>query len=330
MNMIVNSTFIRWWRRAAHPATCPGAVVRSSAAAVLAPVAALIALAACGSNSNDSASTTAAGDSVRVVASTNVYADVARQIGGDQVQVTSIINDPNQDPHSYQATPQNQLALSKARVIIENGGGYDDFIDVMRHSAARHDAVVLNAVAISGRNPADPDLNEHVWYDFPAMRELSAKLADALVQADPASAATFRANAAAFTAKLAALGKAEAAIRAKFAGAGVAVTEPVPLYLLEACGLDNRTPAAFSQAIEEGTGVPPRALNQMLGLVEGKKVALLAYNEQTSSPETEKVLDAARQHGVAVVPVTETLPPGQDYLSWMTANVTAVDEALHS
>ena len=118
--------------------------------------------------------------------------------------------------------------------------------------------------------PADPGLNEHVWYDFPSMRELSAKLADALMQADPGSAATFRANAAAVCRpSSAALEKAEAAIRAKFAGVGVAVTEPVPLYLLDACGLDNRTPAAFSHAIEEGTGVPPRALNQMLGLVEG-------------------------------------------------------------
>jgi zinc/manganese transport system substrate-binding protein len=330
MNMIVNSTFIRWWQRAARTAVRPGAFVRASAAVVLTPVAALIALTACRSNSNDSASTTAAGQPVRVVASTNVYGDIARQIGGDHVQVTSIINDPNQDPHSYQAAPQNQLALSKARVIIENGGGYDDFVDVMRHSAARHDAVVLNAVDISGRNPADPELNEHVWYDFPSMRKLSATLADALIQADPGSAGTFRANAAAFAAKLAGLEKSEAAIRAKFAGVGVAVTEPVPLYLLEACGLDNRTPAAFSHAIEEGTGVPPRTLNEMLGLIEGQKVALLAYNEQTSSPETEKVLDAARQHGIAVVPVTETLPPGQDYLSWMTANVTAVDEALRS
>jgi zinc/manganese transport system substrate-binding protein len=265
---------------------------------------------------------------VRVVASTNVYGDIAQQIGGDQVQVTSIISDPSQDPHSYEASPQNQLALSKARVIIENGGGYDDFVDVMRHSTARPDVVVLHAVEISGRSVADPGLNEHVWYDFPSMRELSAKLAEALIQADPGSAATFRVNAAMFATKLGALEKAEAAIRAKFAGVGDAVTEPVPLYLLDACGLDNRTPAAFSHAIEEGTGVPPRALNQMLTLVEERKVALLAYNEQTSSPETEKVLNAARQHRVAVVPVTETLPPGQDYLSWMTANVAAVAKAL--
>src|SRR4029077_12246976 len=147
---------------------------------------------------------------VRVVASTNVYGDIARQIGGDHVQVTSIINDPNQDPHSYQAALLHHMTLTKARVIIENGGGYDDFVDVMRHSAARHDAVVLNAVDISGRNPADPELNEHVCSDSPSMRKLSANLADALIQADPGSAATFRANAAAFAAKLAGLEKSEA------------------------------------------------------------------------------------------------------------------------
>jgi zinc/manganese transport system substrate-binding protein len=327
MNMIVNSAFIRWWR-GVRAAVRSRAMVRRVAAVVLAPATVLIALTACGSNPNDSAAAAAAGQPVRVVASTNVYGDIAQQIGGDQVQVTSIISDPSQDPHSYEASPQNQLALSKARVIIENGGGYDDFVDAMRHSAARPDVVVLDAVEISGRSAADPGLNEHVWYDFPSMRELSAKLADALMQADPGSAATFRANAAMFATKLGVLEKAEAAIRAKFAGVGDAVTEPVPLYLLDACGLDNRTPAAFSHAIEEGTDVPPRALNQMLTLVDERKVALLAYNEQTSSPETEKVLNAARQHGVAVVPVTETLPPGQNYLSWMTANVAAVDKAL--
>ena len=156
MNMIVNSAFIRWWR---GPPALPYVQGRWSGELPLAywlPATALIALTACGSNPNDSASAAAAGQPVRVVASTNVYGDIAQQIGGDHVQVTSIINDPSQDPHSYEASPQNQLALSKARVIIENGGGYDDFVDVMRHSAARPDVVVLDAVKISGRNACGP------------------------------------------------------------------------------------------------------------------------------------------------------------------------------
>ena len=127
MNMIVNLAFIRSWR-GVRAALRSRAMVRRIAAVVLAPAAVLIALTACGSNPNDSAAAGAAGQPVRVVASTNVYGDIAQQIGGDQVQVTSIISDPSQDPHSYEASPQNQLALSKARVIIENGGGYDDFV----------------------------------------------------------------------------------------------------------------------------------------------------------------------------------------------------------
>jgi zinc/manganese transport system substrate-binding protein len=263
------------------------------------------------------------------LASTNVYGDIAAQVGGDRVQVTSIIDDPNQDPHSYQVSPQNQLALSKARIVIENGGGYDDFIDTMRHSAARADASVLNAVAISGHQPAPGgELNEHVWYDLAAMRTLAMRLADVLAQADPSSAAPFRANAAGFATKVAALESREGTIRAARSGTGVAATEPVPRYLLDACGLVDRTPAAFSRATEEGTDVPPRVLRQMLTLFADRQVALLAYNEQTASPETQKVLAAARDSHVPVVPVTETLPTGAHYVGWMADNLAAVRAAL--
>lgn len=266
---------------------------------------------------------------VAVVTSTNVYGDIARQIGGDQVRVTSIISDPDQDPHSYEATPQNQLALSRARVIIENGGGYDDFIDTMRHTAQRDDATVLNAVDISGRKaPPGGSLNEHVWYDFPTVRALAARIGDALAAADPSSKSTFDANVVAFTGRIAALQATEARIAAQHSGAGAAITEPVPLYLLDACGLVDRTPEQFSEAIEEGTDVPPRVLQQTLALFSERKVAVLAYNEQTSSPETDKVLAAAKQAGVPVVPVTETLPDGTDYVAWMAHNLGALQGAL--
>jgi zinc/manganese transport system substrate-binding protein len=334
MNIILNLAFIRRWRRGpgAPRTTRPPAHARARRFSAIAStlLATVAVLTACSSNPDDTASAGAADNPVRVVASTNVYGNIAAQIGGDRVHVTSIIDDPNQDPHSYEASPQNQLALSRARVIIENGGGYDDFMDVMRHTAARADAVVLDAVEISGRSDASPGLNEHVWYDFPSMGKLAAKLADAFTQVDPGSAATFRANAAVFATRLEALERTEAAIRAKHAGVSVAVTEPVPLYLLAACGLVNRTPDPFSQAVEDGTDVSPRVLNQTLALVDGRHVALLAYNEQAASAETEKLLAAARQHNVAVVPVTETLPTGQDYLSWMAGNVAAVESALRS
>lgn len=265
---------------------------------------------------------------VSVVASTNVYGDLARQVGGEGVKVQSIITDPSQDPHSYEANTRTQLALSKADIVIVNGGGYDDFVDRMLGSAGKTPEVI-NVVQLSDKTaPQGGELNEHVWYDFPTVQKLVTALVTRLSAADGSGAATYRANGAALSAKLAALESTEASIRSGHAGAGVAITEPVPLYLLQACGLVNKTPASFSTAVEEGSGVPVQALNDTLELFKAKAVTLLAFNEQTSSPETEKVLAAAKANGVPVLPVTETLPAGTDYVSWMTSNLDAVQAAL--
>jgi zinc/manganese transport system substrate-binding protein len=300
-----------------------------SSVGFLAGAAALALLAACSSSAADetAASTSKAG--VQVVASTNVYGDIVKQIAGDKAEVTSIISDPDQDPHSYEANAQTQLSLSKAKVVIENGGGYDDFMDTMLKSAGNTSAKVLNVVGISGHKaPAGGELNEHVWYDFPTMEKLAAQLASTLSEVDSANSSTYAANAAAFTGKVKQLEATEASIKAAHTGDGAAITEPVPVYLLTACGLVNKTPGEFSEAIEEGTDVPAAVLQKTLTLFSAKQVKLLAYNEQTSGPETEKVLAAAKANGIAVVPVTETLPDGKDYLGWMTANLDAIRSAL--
>lgn len=261
-----------------------------------------------------------------MVASTNVYGDIVRQIAGDKVKITSIISDPGADPHSYEANTQTQLELSKADVVIENGGGYDDFVDTMLKSANNTKAKVLNVVDISGK--AGEELNEHVWYDFPTMAKLADEVVLALSAADAANASGFSANAATFKQKLQQLEATESSIKSAHAGAAVAITEPVPVYLLEACGLENKTPDEFSEAIEEGGDVPVSVLQETLDLFTNKEVELLAYNEQTSGPETQKVLDAAKANSVAVVSFTETLPSGKDYLSWMGGNLAAVQSAL--
>lgn len=266
---------------------------------------------------------------ITVVASTNVYGSIAEAIGGDRVSVTSIIANPDQDPHSYEANTQNQLALSKAALVIENGGGYDDFVDSMLRTAGSDDVTVLNAVDISGHTPNDEgELNEHVWYDLTAMSALAGKVADALSAVDPAGADSYRANAAAFDSGLTDLEGKTAALKAAHDGAPVAITEPVPLYLLQAAGLDNKTPAEFSEAIEEDTDVPPLTMKETLDLFTEKQVAALVYNAQTSGPATEQVLKAAQAGGIPAVPVTETLPEGEDYLSWMADNIHAIAAAL--
>lgn len=308
--------------------------VSSSRCLALTAGVSLILLAGCGNSSDagndgDASQRPAASSAVPVVASTNVYGDIAEQIGGGKVDVTSIITDPDQDPHSYEANTQNQLALSKAKVVIENGGGYDDFIDRMLGSGDNASPEVINALKVSGKTaPEAGELNEHVWYDFPTVARLADRIAAALSEAAPDDAATFTKNAETFKTKLKPLETKEAQIKADHGGEPVAITEPVPLYMTEASGLVNKTPEEFSEAIEEGDDVSPRTLQETLALFTGKQVKALVYNDQTTGPQTEKVEQAAKTAGIPVVPVTETLPEGKDYISWMTANVDALASAL--
>ncbi|MEC3992758.1 zinc ABC transporter substrate-binding protein [Actinacidiphila sp. DG2A-62] len=300
--------------------------------------ASLALLAGCGSSSDSggdgapassgSASASASGATISVVASTNVYGDIVKQIGGARTDVTSIISDPDQDPHSYEANTRNQLALSRAKVVIENGGGYDDFVDRMLKSSGSS-AEVINVVKFSGKTaPKGGELNEHVWYDFPTVARLADDIAAVLGRADPKDAAAFTANAAAFKSRIAPLEAQEAQIKKEHGGEGIGITEPVPLYMTEASGLVNKTPEEFSEAVEEGSDVSPRVLRETLALYSDKQVKALVYNAQTSGPQTEKVQKAAKAAGIPVVPVTETLPDGKDYLAWMTANVDALASAL--
>jgi zinc/manganese transport system substrate-binding protein len=289
-----------------------------------AAVAVLLAAAGC------SASGSADG-AVSVVASTNVWADVAEQVAGDraghEVTVKAIIADAAADPHSYEVSTRDELAIKRADVIIQNGGGYDPFVATMR-SAADAKGTVLDAVRVSGHEKVDGELNEHVWYDFPAVAKVAGRLAELLAAKDPAGARTFRANARAFGAKLRGLEAREAAVKARFHGTGVAITEPVPAYLLDACGLVDRTPPAFSKAVEDEQDVSVRVVRQTHALFEEHQVRLLVYNAQTSGPQTEKVEQAAKDNAIAVVPVTETLPTGKDYLTWMSDTLTALNSAL--
>ena len=281
------------------------------------------------SGSTDDATGTDDG-TVQVVASTNVYGDIAAQVGGDLISVTSIIDSPDKDPHEYEADARTQLSLSKADLVIENGGGYDDFVDTMLSASGNTDAVVLNAATISGyeQDPADGEFNEHLWYDFPTVAQVADDIATELSALDPANADTYTSNAAAFVAQVATLQEREAQIKADHGGTGVAVTEPLPLYLLDASGLVNETPDAFSEAIEQGTDVPATVLADVTDLVSNGSIGVLIYNAQTSGAQTDAVVAAADDHNVPVVSFTEILPAGTDYIGWMSANLDALAAAL--
>ena len=305
-----------------------------------------------------SASTPAADENagLSIVASTNVYGSIAEAIGGDLVTVTSIITSAAQDPHSYEASAQDQLALSKADLVIENGGGYDPFIDTLLEASST-EVPVVNASEASGLLEGDAHehdddastsstdsaaeeeedheghdhiegFNEHVWYSFHGVEHVAEEIAHQLSELDADNAATYEANFTAFTGEIEALEARAEALHADTEGMGAAITEPVPLYLLEAAGFTNRTPEEFSEAIEEGTDVAPAVLAQTLALFGSGSVSLLAYNSQTASNETEEVRAAAEENGVAVVEFTETMPDGADYVSWMTDNLSAISAAV--
>ena len=271
---------------------------------------------------------------VSIVASTNVYGDIAASVAGDAAKVTSFITNPAQDPHEYEASARDRLALDKADVVLKNGGGYDPFIDALLKSGNAK-AAVLDAVEISGLGPDErgdahvEGFNEHVWYNFGAMIKVAKALGDELSELDPGHAREYAANVAAFTKSVGTLERAEHTLKAAADGRGVAITEPVPMYLLEAVGLVNRTPDAFSEAVEEGADVSPRVLKETLGLFGGSEdIALLAYNSQTADGTTEQVREAAKAAGVPVVEFTETLPQGKSYVAWHQDNLDRLAAAL--
>lgn len=298
-----------------------------------------------------------------VVASTNVYGQIAEEVGGDLIEVTSIVTSASQDPHSFEPSAQDQLAISEADLIIENGGGYDAFVDALIESSGS-EAPVVTAVEFSHDYPGDAGheeegsaedgateegaaeedhdhehgdehghehiegFNEHVWYDPHTVEHVAEAIAEELAALDPDNAETYTAGAEAFAGEIEGLEASLADLDATYGGAKVFATEPVPGYLFAAAGLEDVTPAEFSEAVEEGQDVPPATLLESLDLINGGEVALVATNTQTAGAETAQVVDAAEENGIPTVAFAETLPEGQTYISWMQANIEALEDAL--
>jgi zinc/manganese transport system substrate-binding protein len=267
-------------------------------------------------------------DVVQVVASTDVWGDIAATVGGAHVQVTSLITGANQDPHSFEASARSILDVSEADVVIENGGGYDDFMaQLLAYSEAT--PRVITAVDASPVVPTgNGAFNEHVWYDLPTAIEMADQLAEVLTAVDPPHASQFQRNAERFSDSVQSLVDRELDMRQRLEGVPVSITEPVPSHMLEAIGAVNKTPEAFSAAVEDGSEIAVEVLDQTLDLYRQGKVAALVYNQQTTGPLTEQVRQAAEDGEVPVVPMTETMPAGSDYISWMTDNLDRLETAL--
>ncbi|QFZ16372.1 metal ABC transporter solute-binding protein, Zn/Mn family [Saccharothrix syringae] len=307
--------------------------------AMLGAVAAMtaVALTACG----DRGAPAADDGRIKVVASTNVWGSVVQAVGGDAVEVTSIIDDPSGDPHSYESRPADVAAVRDADLVVFNGGGYDDFFATLlgpeTEGARKIEAFPLSGKAAdhdhaeeepAGEEGHDHDhaVNEHVWYDFGTVQRVAEQAAADLGAIAPDKKAAFEANAKDLGAGLDEL---TARIEGRGAGRKVVQTEPVAHYLLDAAGVEDVTPESFADAVEQETDVPAAALAEVLTLVERKQVAALVNNAQTENAATGQVVEKARSAGLPVVEVTETLPEGATgYLDWMTKQVDSLAGAL--
>ncbi len=283
-------------------------------------VATAVPLSACGGGS------THATGKLDVVAAENAYGDIASQIGGRYVSVTSILTDPNADPHLFEPGTANGLAVSRARVVIQNGLGYDDFMTKLEKAAPAQNRIVVTIADLLGVQGADA--NPHLWYDVPRLGRIAAGIAAAFARADPSHAAAYRSGARRFERSLEPLRAEIARIRARFGGAPVAYTEPVPAYLLAAAGLRNLAPEAFTRAIQDGSEPAAAAVSAMNALVAQHRIRALLYNDQTVSPITEQLAAAARQAGIGVVGVSETLPPHLTFQQWQLGQARALASVL--
>jgi zinc/manganese transport system substrate-binding protein len=269
---------------------------------------------------------TSAHGRLAVVAAENVYGSIAAQIGGAHVSVTSILTSPDADPHLFEPGTSTGLAVSEAKVAIQNGLGYDAFMTKLEDAAPSKSRIVVTVGDVLGIHGTSA--NPHLWYDVPRLHQIAGAIARALEHGDPRHASAYRRGLQRFETSLAPLRQEVATIRSRFHGVPVAYTEPVPGYLVSAAGLRNLAPDSFTRPIEEGAEPSPAAVGAMSDLVSKHRIRVLLYNRQAVSPITAQVRDAARSAGIPVVGVTETLPPNLTFQQWQLRQVHALAAAL--
>ncbi len=265
---------------------------------------------------------------LQLVAAENFWGSIAAHISGDRADVTSIINDPEVDPHLFETGAKDASVITNADIVIYNGRGYDDFVEkLLAGSPNNKRAVIVAADVIDLGNDANP----HVWYDLPHIGIIATEIEAALTKKDPAGSATYKANLADFLDSMQPLLDKLDAIRTKHLGAPVAYTERVPGYLIERAGLTVVSPESFAAAIEAGNEPSPVDQATMLELINKKQIRVLFYNAQAESSVTEKIRTAAEARGIPVVAVTETIPPQfTTYQTWQLAQLDALWQALES
>ena len=266
----------------------------------------------------------AADGKLAVVAAENFYGDIARQIGGDRIDVISIMNNPDQDPHLFETTPGVVRQIADARIVILNGANYDPWMEKLLAAAPRPGRIVISAGQLVRAKAGD---NPHLWYAPATMPAVAKAIADSLSKADSAHAGDYATRLSAVLASLARIGQRVVQIKAKHANEAVTATEPVFGPMAEALGLTMRN-QRFQLAMMNDTEPSARDVAAFENDLKQHKVKLLLYNSQVSEKLTQRLRDIATKAKVPVVGVTETQPANMSFQDWMLGQLDAVDKAL--
>jgi zinc/manganese transport system substrate-binding protein len=284
-------------------------------------------LTACTGGAPSAGPAAAASGVISVVAAENFYGDIVKQLGGSHVSVTSILSDPNIDPHEYESNVQNGIAVSKAQVVIQNGEGYDTWMDKLLSASPDPQRVVLVAANIApGKLPDNP----HVWYGMDNIQAIAREITNTLVKIDPADKAAFADNLSKFQQSLAPIQQKIADLKGKYAGTPVGLTETILLYQTGPIGLKVMTPFEFEKAVAQGNDPPADTVVTANDQINHHAIKVLIYNLQTVTPLTTNLQNEAQKAGIPIVAVSETMPVGKTYQQWMLDQLNALEQALGS
>ena len=287
----------------------------------------LLFLASACSGGSTGSTTSSSSTAINVVAAENFYGDIVKQLGGSHVSVTSIISDPNIDPHQYESNAQTAIQVSKAQLVIENSGGYDDWMDKILSGSPNPNRLLLKGFDIAQVKLPE---NVHVWYSIDNVATIAQAITNDLEKLDPADAATFENNLQMFKQSLQPIQQKLSAIKAKYAGTPVGLTETIYLYQAVPLGLTVLTPFEFQKAMAEGNDPPADTFVTAENQITHHQIKVLIYNEQTITPSTTKLENDARAENIPIVPLTETMPPGKTYQTWMLDQLNRLEQDLQS
>ena len=267
---------------------------------------------------------TVAATTIHVVAAENFYGDVARQIGGARVEVTSILSNPDEDPHLFETSPSTAKAIEEADIVISNGADYDPWMDKLLSAAKKGERATIVAAALVGAKSGD---NPHLWYEPTTLPKVAAALAAKLEARDPADAADYRANLSTFQKSFDPIDKEITAIRDTHGGLTVTATEPVFGYMAKALGFTMLN-EPFQVAVMNNAEPSASQVAGFEDSLESGKAKMLFYNSQVTDKTTQRLKDMARAAGIPVIGVTETEPKDLKVQAWFEGQLGEIRKVL--